>query len=347
MINYEGSLNNYEVRYVFDIGSSSTKSISCIVNTQSNKIVKVLDTIAIPMPYQSFITSSGQNILTQEAMDAGIESIKKILDYYQINPTNYNTKCAGIATAWARNATNSTEYLKYIKSSLGLDITCVSQQEEGELGFRSVIANSEDPKVQPNNIIVLDIGGGSFQLSHNPEFEAIRVYNGMYGSSNFAKEMRGLIKADPTKLLNLSQLLEIIDNFGKKVKEMLGSYEYYTDLCTKNASVYGIGQLINLGIKPIVNEEYITKTQIYDIAVDMSQHTLTEAEQLYSYVKPEFMLAQQTNLILLYSIMDALSIEQIHFTHGAQSTHAIAVYDDIWAIENFDSIWGVELVAAA
>ncbi|MBS0236075.1 MAG: hypothetical protein JSS50_01910 [Proteobacteria bacterium] len=336
-------MNNYEIRYVFDIGSGTTKSMSCLVDKTSGQLLAVLDQISISVPYQKYINNSADGkTLSAEAMQQGYTALNKIIQYYGIDPTQASIKCAGIATAWARNANNASDYLDYIKDELGLNVEIVSQKYEGELGIKAVLANPACPVPDQNKMLVWDIGGGSFQLTYLDDSDNIQVYNGAYGSSNFAKVVRDAVLAPQDELMSQAQMLDALDVGRMLISQPLKAF---VDIATlqSNASsyVYAIGQFMNSGIQPMVQQATISQAELYDIMLDYSTHSLDELSVLYPEIRPEFLIPQQTNLILAYNIMEALGMEQLHFTSNATSLNAIAVDDKLWDDAGFADIWEV------
>lgn len=71
-------------------------------------------------------------------------------------------KCSSIATELFRVALNGQEVASEISELLEMDIKIISPEEEGILGFLTVV---EEWKLDPENSIVLDIGSGSFQIT--------------------------------------------------------------------------------------------------------------------------------------------------------------------------------------
>jgi exopolyphosphatase/guanosine-5'-triphosphate,3'-diphosphate pyrophosphatase len=67
-------------------------------------------------------------------------------------------------TSALRDASNSDEFIRFIKHKLGLEITVLSGEEEAKLTFRGVFSEfSSLGADQP--VAVLDIGGGSTELT--------------------------------------------------------------------------------------------------------------------------------------------------------------------------------------
>ncbi len=104
---------------------------------------KVVDAMMMPKP------------LAEADMDALVAQLKK---YGDICTGDGGTVLGAVATQWARTATNPDEIKGWFMAKMGLPLNILSGDQEGAYGYA---AASHD---QPDRII-LDAGGGSFQIS--------------------------------------------------------------------------------------------------------------------------------------------------------------------------------------
>src|SRR5262249_53971808 len=138
----------------------------------------------------------------------------------------------------------------------------------GELGMKAVIANPACPPPDINEVIVWDIGGGSFQMSYMNELGGIKVYNGAFGASNFAQKIHESVGCDQNVLLNQQQLLAAFDAAELLLGSPINNYYDLANLKSHASGyVYAIGQLMNMGIKPMVKQEQVTIDQIYEMLI--------------------------------------------------------------------------------
>ena len=75
------------------------------------------------------------------------------------------TRSAAIATEVFRKAANGEDYLKRIKAEIGLDVSIITQQLEGRLGYLSTVGLSGLPRA---SLVSWDCGGASFQVCREP-----------------------------------------------------------------------------------------------------------------------------------------------------------------------------------
>ncbi len=336
-------MKKFEVRYVFDIGSSNTKSYCCVVDKANDRIISIIDSITVAMPYQEYINNSHNNELSPEAFERSCEAMTKILSYYNIAPKdNPKLHCAGIATAWARNAVNSQELIDKINNQFGVHIEIASQQLEGELGVRALKAN---PIMHMDKYYsVLDIGGGSFQLGYHSASDDIYVYNGPYGAVNYANEMRALLGVGGNAMLNVDQLHSIINIASKKIACSISEYLVTTNM---HGNVYAIGNMVNKSIKPLVtamltdhtsknahNYHYdkhsVTIEEMFTLVSILGTNDEAKLHEMYPELSEYDMHTAQTNVTLLCSIMESADIHSVEFLEHVKSLDAIAVYEDLW-----------------
>lgn len=97
--------------------------------------------------------------LSLAAQDRALECLKKyaeLLVPFGLSPSL--TAC--VATSQARDAKNSAEFFERVSSATGFHFQTLSGDQEAALTFQGVL----QPEVDPQNICVIDIGGGSTEL---------------------------------------------------------------------------------------------------------------------------------------------------------------------------------------
>ena len=123
------------------------------------------------------LVNSKDKNLSHEIQEKGITILKELKD---IGISYGVTVFSGVATEVFRKANNGGDYLKRIKEN-GVNISLVSQELEGELGFNSVCVVGN---VDRETGIVWDSGGASFQItSLDKETKKLKSYMGAIGSS--------------------------------------------------------------------------------------------------------------------------------------------------------------------
>jgi hypothetical protein len=329
-----------KIRYVFDIGSGGTKSKEVLV-TPEGKIASTLREESVSMLYQKCISESPDGkSLPKACMDEGLASLMKIISAYGIEDMS-SVSIAGIATAWARNAKNINEYMDLL-NSYGFNIRIISQQEEGEIAYKSAESHYMPCNGDNRVAVVWDIGGGSYQLSAKEKDGSIYVHQGKYGSANFHKDVRDYIKnkfdVSDTKFWNKSEL-DLAEEFAQKnVVESIQQDNHLKELMAdKCVDVMAIGQLMNLGIKPIIDKSGVISNDKIDRAIEGSyEKALVDAATQYTAIDKKFLPLVQSNFVLIKAIAQGLGQDSFHII-DAKSMDYVATDKSFWPANDFIS----------
>jgi exopolyphosphatase / guanosine-5'-triphosphate,3'-diphosphate pyrophosphatase len=147
-----------------DIGTNSIRLL--IVDYSKKNHTLIFITIAREM----VITRIGKNL--SKAGRISRLSAKKTLDvlsdYLNLIKKEKVEKYRAIGTSALRQAKNSKWFLSYIEKRLGMKIDIIDGKEEAALSFCGAVKNLnlnllKDKKID-NNILVIDIGGGSTEF---------------------------------------------------------------------------------------------------------------------------------------------------------------------------------------
>lgn len=309
--------------YIFDIGSGTSKSSKYEIDKCEFRKVNfsLIDDKTIPVQYQHCIEKSGNSTLSKECIEEAKQSIQEFKKHYGIDCQN--EKCYGIATAWARNAKNAKEVINEFRKE-GINIKTVTQQDEGRWAYEAVLTNlrKNNPSLL-KNLMVLDVGGGSYQLIYSRNGQ-VTVYNGPYGNSNFRSLLiknfgakYGIAEGDG-RYFPKTAIEDILLNVTHEFKVMMKNLPQikYRNLVGIGGTVKGL-MMDTLALGDEIKKEKI-KEQIFKFAeISYDEAKLQFKEEDHSYIP--FM---QTALILVYCIMDALEIDTLHVS-DAKSAEAI------------------------
>lgn len=106
-------------------------------------------------------------IISKEAINRVVNAIK-----HSIEIINYNPKDAiCVTTAAMRKASNSQEVLAHLKKETQLDFNIIDGDEEARLTLLAVKYALKREKINSDNFILLDIGGGSTEIIVNTKDE--------------------------------------------------------------------------------------------------------------------------------------------------------------------------------
>jgi hypothetical protein len=160
-----------EIRAAFDIGTGKIKM----------QIAKVSEGHFEPLYCKAEQISAGSGpIVDQEGMITweGQDRIVSVLQSLKDAGKAYGpAECQAVATELFRTAKNGLEAAKNISAQLDMEIKVISPEEEGILSFLTIV---EETRLDPEEIVVLDIGSGSFQITCQLEGQYL-VYSAPYG----------------------------------------------------------------------------------------------------------------------------------------------------------------------
>ena len=161
--------NDRYTKGIIDIGTNSCRLFIAEVFENKNGI-KILNELTKEVEIVKLGEDVNQNnFLKDEAIERTLECLKK----YKRKADTYNVKkLKAFATSATRDAKNRDMFLQKVRD-LGIDIKCISGEEEAELNFLGNSLVFDEP------ILVVDIGGGSteFTLGENNKINFIKSIN--------------------------------------------------------------------------------------------------------------------------------------------------------------------------
>ena len=296
---------------IFDIGSGASKSYRYNVDLCNHELkLGVTDSKVYHVQYQECISNSDvAGEIPKSCLLTGEKSVKDFMNYYDINCKR--NVCLGVATAWARNAKNADAVIKLYKKH-GIEVEIIDQGQEGILSFEAavnVLSNEEKKKA-----LVLDLGGGSHQISYYDEYDNIEIFLGDLGNSNFYKAViehfgKEKLYSNPDGYFDAAILEDVLKyaklRMGDKLREGI-DIEY-------NA-IYGLGRSIynyltaNLRLGP----DKVSKATLKEMIYEMSNYSQAEAVERFDLSAHSFAPYMQVSLIILYTILDGLDLDELN-----------------------------------
>jgi exopolyphosphatase / guanosine-5'-triphosphate,3'-diphosphate pyrophosphatase len=252
LLSYSTEANSV-VRAAVDIGSGATKLKVALINLETQKIEKVLVDESFPVQYQEELEKSKDGKFNESVMATGLDALKKSKE---IALKHGASKVVAVATASFRHATNVEAFIKQINDETGIKIHVIDQHLEGVLGFEATAAQTT---AHPKNVIVWDIGGGSFQFTTLNENGEIIVHRGVDASIPFKNHIIKHIKNEDPNLvatpnpLNRTQLRDA-GIFARQVSTKVDAV-FRDKIKDPNTKIIGIGNIFAYGIYPLVGKK--------------------------------------------------------------------------------------------
>ena len=309
-------------RAAVDVGSGSIKLTIAKVDPQNNKIHQVLYSEEHPVPFKRDIQVGGKSLLSEKVQRVAFETLsnlQKDLCVYRAE------EWKGIATAASRQAKNAPEMFQKINEDLGIDISIISQNEEGRLGFATAAVVSGTPQ---EKLIAVDSGSGSFQVTTlvDGQLEVIEGQLGYIPSLEMLMEIRGqkLDLQTPPATVTLKEAELLVKKMHSKMPS--ASNVFLQRAKDPSNRIVGIGNenfIFAMGATG-VGKETFTKEELWQAIVD---HAGRPAEELKGFSKPDTAVL---GMVLLYSIMDSMGLDQLTSCYSNGSCEGLLVDQEYW-----------------
>eukprot|EP00976_Prorocentrum_cordatum_P115231 1195974-Prorocentrum_minimum.AAC.7 len=173
-----------------DVGSGATKMEVARMDTSQvpwSVVGEVLFSEQATLLLAGDLKAQSDNCLSEPIMNSAIDTLR---NFKSVAEQHGAVKLRGIATAVFRLADNAPELLARIDQELGIKLTVVSQDEEGEIGFLTAATGAQQPAtslhacctndkesyalgsggdppppMDLSAVVAWDSGGASFQLT--------------------------------------------------------------------------------------------------------------------------------------------------------------------------------------
>lgn len=227
---------------------------------------------------QTVVTRLGEGIedgyIKPEALGRMVEVLTLFID--SINRHGVK-KIIAFATSAVRDARNKKEFIDVVKRAIGVEPDILDGNKEAAISFRGVCAALKD-KIVPENIFVVDIGGGSTEIAYGRCNSSELYTTSLNIGCLRIKEM--FIRSDPPAGSEIS-LLE--DYTKKKISQIEirfpSSMKAYAVAGTATALIAIKLKLGRIGNTKI-HMQKISMAEIREMAALMSSMTLKELEKL-------------------------------------------------------------------
>lgn len=267
-----------EIQCVFDVGSGKIKM----------QVAKVFDDRIEPLCCDALFIADFQKPLLDEQGMISKEREEKI--FTALRALRQEAAPFGASKSWAfatelfRLAKNGSEVAQKISEELGIDFRIISVQEEGMLSFLTVV---EETKTSAEDLIVLDIGGGSLQITCRENNEFL-VYSAPLGRIPTYQLMKNN---------QLSLLQEAFSSIDEEIVRKIQNHQ---------------GLVVGVGAHP---------KKILEFSKGYNRSDVQKALLLH---KEEDM--HRSDLLLVDALMESLNIERIEYKTSRAGNTSGALY---------------------
>lgn len=310
-------------RAAVDVGSGSIKLTIAKVDPLNNKIHRILYSEEHPIPFKRDIQVGGKSQLSEKIQKVAFDKLNDLQrDLAPYRPMEWK----GIATAASRQANNASEMFKKISADLGIDISIISQNEEGRLGFATAAAVSGIPQ---EKLIAVDSGSGSFQISTliDGNLEVIEGALGYIPSLEALMAIRGetLDLQTPPATVTLVEAQLLVEKMRGKMPSVPEAIQQ--KIKDPANSIVGIGNenfIFAMGAMG-VGKDTFTKEELWAAIAHYAGKPATEMGQ---FSKPDTAVL---GMVLLYTIMDSMGLDQLTSCYSNGSCEGLLVDVDYWS----------------
>lgn len=150
---------NKFVKGIIDIGTNSCRLFLAEVEKEREKEDRTIS-IKRKLYKETQITRLGTFINPDSSIKTeGMDIVINIVKNYRAKADKYGAaELTGFATSATREAANRDIFLKRLYDEAGVEIKCISGEEEANMTFSGAVSEFK------NNIILFDIGGGSTEI---------------------------------------------------------------------------------------------------------------------------------------------------------------------------------------
>jgi exopolyphosphatase/guanosine-5'-triphosphate,3'-diphosphate pyrophosphatase len=272
------------------------------VNVCKGKVMRVLLDESKRVPYQEDFQKNGEKLIGPEVVKQGIA----VLSEFKNKAMSLGAqRMAGYATSVFRKAPNGRDVTDEINRATRINVRVVTQEEEGQIGFRGVQALVEVPT---SSLVVWDIGGGSQQLMM-AESDKVSTFKGNVASVGFRDLVITQVKKEDPKKITTPNPLDNsqIDQAVVLAKSVATAMEpkFRARIQQPETVIVGIGGVHWNSIRSQTHEkDAYTKS-------DLEAAIRERADKTDAFFSSEYADTELTNLVLVYGFMNELGIEQV------------------------------------
>ena len=259
-------------KLIIEIGTNTIKALCA---ERDGSIWKAVSEELYPTRIGAGKAQTGK--LSSEGMERSLKAIGEIVSKHS------DIKgCAIhiIATESLRSADNANEFVNAVRERFGLQLEILSGREEARLAF---LAAASEPITSEEKIAVLDIGGGSTELTIGHKNEISSVQSMPLGAVNLTEQF---FRNDPPTESEIDSIKEFITNQMKDIGTRISLSE-----------LIGVGGTVTtLALLSIKQEKakYITIKE----AISMIDKTHLSREQISGFVSKFSILTNQEKQML-------------------------------------------------
>lgn len=309
------------VRAAIDIGMSGPKLQVAEIDKKTSKIIRTLHTQRYVVNFYDSLAKSPDHCLSQEIKLQGLQAFKEAVDKaLTFNPEGI----IAIATAAFRSAENGEDFADELEAETGVKVSIIDQNVEGILAFNAVLAKTA---IDPEHLVVWDVGGGSIQFITLSDGEYV-IFGIDEGSGQFKDHIIETIQCrNPQECLTPNPMssrdVTQATVFASELVEEIDPKIFTDKIPRPTTTVVGVGSVFGYGIDGIQHKNPFTLEDLTQVVQTLPGKTDTD------FGGGTFAFCEGSNAILVLGIMQTLHIHQVQTLHVNNADGAL-VFELFW-----------------
>ncbi|MEA3316581.1 MAG: phosphatase [Bacteroidota bacterium] len=292
---------------IIDLGTNTFNLL--IAKTLPNKTFKtlLLDKVGVKLGKGGI----NKKTITSEAFNRGINAIEQINNTIQNNNVD---KIIATATSGIRSTQNGKELVQVIENKFDIKIQIIDGNKEAEFIYAGV---KQACKLNTDNILILDIGGGSneFIIANNKTIKWKHSFDlGM---------ARLLDKFEPSDPITVKEISKIEKYLEKQLELLFNAVEAYKPKVLIGSS----GTFDSFRAMLISNTNYIEGFGDTSYKIDIEKYEKLHSKLLSSThserMKMKGLEPVRVDMIVLASIFVNFTLKKFQLSDFYQSNYAI------------------------
>ena len=140
---------------IIDIGTNSCRMM--IADDKNNKVNTLIKLVELTR------LGEGVNKRRKLSPEAIARTLKVLKNFREVSDSYSSEKILAFATSAVRDSENREEFIDLVKLETGIQIECISGQEEGKASF---VGGTSFLEKNDSKILLIDMGGGSTEFSY-------------------------------------------------------------------------------------------------------------------------------------------------------------------------------------
>lgn len=280
-----------------DIGTNSMRLlVADYIEGKLHNREKIINTTRIGQGVDS------EGYINEEAIERNIQALK---EFSKVAKDKGCQAIYCIGTSALRDSKNGDEFIKLAKEETDIDVEVISGEEESNLGFLGVLQGLEDT----NNILVVDIGGGSTEFIVGDETGIKYAKSEDVGALRMTEKF---LIADPICEDEFNLMSEFIENKIKDTLSILKEKDLVkiVGIGGTITSVSAINQELEIYSMEKIHGSVVDKKELDNILQNLKKMTLNDKKNIKG-LQPKRADIITAGVKILNIIMENLEKENI------------------------------------